>query len=302
MTSPLFLDEAQVGELVTMSDVITCMEQALIEFSQGKVNQPVRQFVNVTEHNGFFGLMPAVGQDMGIKLVTFYPDNGAKGLHTHHALILLFQPDTGVPLAVMDGRLITEMRTAAVSAVGTRALAAPDSDVLAILGAGLQARSHVEALSLVRDFKEIRIWARNPDRAQALAEEVGGIAMSAAADAVRGADVVATTTAAIDPILEGAWLKPGAHVNAIGWNGSKARELDDAAMLESVVVGESRDAANDQAGNLRGSGCEVYAEIGEILSGAADARANETTIFDTVGIAIEDVATAGLVYNRALAR
>jgi thiomorpholine-carboxylate dehydrogenase len=295
----MFLDEAEVGSLITMRDLISCMEKALIAFSQGKVTQPVRQFVNISEHNGFFGLMPAVEQDMGIKLVTFYPDNGARGLHTHHALILLFKPDTGEPLAVMDGRLITEMRTAAVSAAATNALAAPSSEVLTILGAGLQARAHIEALSLVREFKEIRIWARVPERAQALAEEVGGVAM-AAEDAVRGADVIATTTAATEPVLAGAWLKPGAHVNAIGWNGPDARELDDDAMTGNVVVVESRDAAADQAGNVRGSGCDVYAEIGEVLSGAVPARADETTIFDTVGMAIEDVASAGLVYQRAL--
>jgi thiomorpholine-carboxylate dehydrogenase len=272
----------------------------LISFSQGKVTQPVRQFVNITEHNGFFGLMPAVGQDMGIKLVTFYPDNGEKGLHTHHALILLFKAETGEPLAVLDGRLITEMRTAAVSAAATKALAKPACEVLAVLGAGLQARAHIEALSLVRDFKEIRIWARVPERAQALAGEVGAIAMGAE-EAVRGADVVATTTAAVEPILRGEWLKAGAHVNAIGWNGPDGRELDDAAMRDNVVFVESREAAADQAGNVRGSGCEVYGEIGEALSGALPARAGETTIFDTVGMAIEDVATAALVYQRALA-
>lgn len=301
MAAPLFLDEAQVAELITMEDNIACMDQALVAFSDGKVTQPVRQFVNITEHNGFFGLMPAVEQDMGIKLVTFYPDNGEKGLHTHHALILLFKPETGEPLAVMDGRLITEMRTAAVSASGTKVLAAPDAEVLAILGAGLQARAHIEALSLVRNFKEIRIWARAPERAQKLADEVGGVAV-AAEEAVRGADVVATTTAAIDPILRGEWLKPGAHVNAIGWNGPDGRELDDSAMRDSVVFVESRDAAADQAGNVRGSGCEVYAEIGEAISGTVPVRADETTIFDTVGMAIEDVATAALVYQRALNR
>jgi ornithine cyclodeaminase/alanine dehydrogenase-like protein (mu-crystallin family) len=297
MDSIAFFDEDKVRGLISMADLIPTMKQALIDFSAGRVVQPVRQFVNVDEHQGFFGMMPAVAGDMGIKLVTFYPGNADRGMHTHHALILLFRAETGEPLAVMDGRLITEMRTAATSAAATDLLATPDSRVLAILGSGVQARSHWEAMQLVRDFDEVRVWSRDPSHARDFALEIGGTAMSAE-DAVRGADVVVTATAAVEPILHGAWLKPGAHVNAVGWNGPDARELDDTAMVNAVFV-ESRDAAADQAGNVRGSGCVITAEIGTALAGEVEVSPEQTTIFDSVGMAIEDIASAGLVWRKA---
>jgi thiomorpholine-carboxylate dehydrogenase len=182
--------------------------------------------------------------------------------------------------------------------VATKVLAAPDARVLAILGSGVQARAHVEALRHVRDFPEIRVWGRTRAHAERFANEVGAKLMSAA-DAVRGADVIVTATAATEPVLEGAWLKPGAHVNAIGWGGHTSRELDDAAMANVVVV-ESREAAHDQCGDVILSGAEIYAELGEILAGDKPARAEETTIFDSVGIAAEDMAAARLVYDAAL--
>ena len=293
----LYLDEPQVAELLTMADLIPAMEAALISLSKGEVVMPVRRFLNIEQHGGFFGIMPAAGAEMGIKLVTFYPNNGEKGLHTHHAMILLFRPETGEPLAVMDGRLITEMRTASVTAVGTKLLASPDAKVLGILGAGLQGRTHVAALAHVRDFDEILIWSRTARHGEAFAEEFGA-RVCTAEETVREADVVVAATAALEPILKGEWIKPGAHVNSVGWNGPDGRELDDAAMANVVFV-ESREAAHDQAGDVRGSGCAIQGEIGEALSGAVAARADETTIFDTVGVAIEDIASAKLVYDRA---
>lgn len=293
-----FLDEPAVRARLALPALIDRMDKALRDFSAGRVTQPVRQFVNVDEHNGFFGLMPAVSDAMGIKLVTFYPDNGEKGLHTHHALILVFKPETGEPQAVMDGRLITEMRTAAVSAAATRLLAAERTPVLAVLGAGLQGHAHVEAMRCVRQFEEVRIWNRSADKAEALAAEVGGRAMASAEAAVRDADVVVTATAAKQPILEGAWLKPGAHVNAVGWNGADSRELNDAAMANLVFV-ESREAVADQCGDVRLSGCAIVAEIGEALAAPDPSWREETTIFDSVGMAIEDVAAAQLVLESA---
>ena len=293
-----FLDENEVRAHLDWTALIAAMENALIDFSAGQVQQPVRRFLTVERHEGFFGVMPAVSETvMGIKLVTFYPNNAARGLPTHLALIQLFAPETGEALALIDGRLITEMRTAAVSAAATKVLAAPDADVLAILGSGVQARAHVEALRHVRDFREIRVWGRTHAHAEPFAQEVGGRLM-AAADAVRGADVIVTATAATEPILEGAWLKPGAHVNAVGWRGHTSRELDDAAMANVVVV-ESREAAHDQCGDVILSGAEIHAELGEILAGDKPARADETTIFDSVGIAVEDIAAARLVYEAA---
>jgi ornithine cyclodeaminase/alanine dehydrogenase-like protein (mu-crystallin family) len=293
-----FLDEHQVRAHLEWDALIAAMENALIDFSAGRVQQPVRRFLTVDRYEGFFGIMPAVSDKvMGIKLVTFYPNNAARGLPTHLAMIQLFAPETGEALALIDGRLITEMRTAAVSAAATKVLAAADAKVLAILGSGVQARAHVEALSRVRAFEEIRVWGRTRKNAERFAAEVGARVM-AAEDAVRGADVVVTATAATEPILEGAWLKPGAHVNAIGWRGHDSRELDDAAMANVVVV-ESREAAYDQCGDVIGSGSEIYAELGEILAGKKPARAEETTVFDSVGIAIEDIAAARLVYEAA---
>jgi ornithine cyclodeaminase/alanine dehydrogenase-like protein (mu-crystallin family) len=293
-----FLDESDVRTHLRWDELIVAMERALIEFSAGRVQQPVRRFLTIERYEGFFGVMPAAGETvMGIKLVTFYPNNAARGLPTHLAMIQLFSPETGEALALIDGRLITEMRTAAVSAAATKALAAPDARVLAILGTGVQARAHVEALTRVRAFEEIRVWGRTRAHADRLAAEIGGRSM-AAEDAVRGADVVVTATAATEPILEGAWLQPGAHVNAIGWRGHTSRELDDAAMRNVVVV-ESREAAHDQCGDVILSGAKIHAELGEILAGDQPARAEQTTVFDSVGIAIEDIAAARLVYEAA---
>jgi len=293
-----FFDEHQVRAHLEWDALIAAMEGALIDFSAGRVQQPVRRFLTVDRHEGFFGIMPAVSDKvMGIKLVTFYPNNAARGLPTHLALIQLFAPDTGEALALIDGRLITEMRTAAVSAAATKVLAAPDARVLAILGSGVQARAHVEALTRARPFEEIRVWGRTRAHAERFASEVGARVM-AAEDAVRGADVIVTATAATEPILQGAWLNPGAHVNAVGWRGHTSRELDDAAMAQVVVV-ESREAAHDQCGDVILSGTAIHAELGEILAGEKPARAEETTVFDSVGIAIEDIAAARLVYEAA---
>jgi thiomorpholine-carboxylate dehydrogenase len=295
MMLPL-LDETTVRAHLKWDALIAAMEHALIDFSAGRVQQPVRRFLTVDRFEGFFGVMPAVSAEvMGVKLVTFYPNNAARGLPTHLAMIQLFAPGTGAALALIDGRLITEMRTAAVSAAATKVLAAPDTRVLAILGSGVQARAHVEALTRVRAFEEIRVWGRTRAHAERFAEEVGASVM-AAEDAVRGADVIVTATAATEPILKGAWLKPGAHVNAIGWRGHTSRELDDAAMANVVVV-ESREAARDQCGDVILSGAKIHAELGEILAGAKPARADETTVFDSVGIAVEDIAAAELVYR-----
>jgi thiomorpholine-carboxylate dehydrogenase len=295
----LFLDENDVRQHLRWEALIAAMEQALVDFSAGRVQQPVRRFLTIDRYEGFFGVMPAVSERvMGIKLVTFYPNNAERGLPTHLAMIQLFSPETGEVLALIDGRLITEMRTAAVSAAATKVLAALDARVLAVLGSGVQARAHVEALAQVRRFDEIRVWSRTPAHAERFAEEIGAEVM-AAEQAVQGADVVVSATAATEPILKGAWLKPGAHVNAIGWRGHSSRELDDAAMRNVVVV-ESREAANDQCGDVVFSGAAIHAELGEILAGDRPARADETTIFDSVGIAIEDVAAAQLVYEAAL--
>ena len=297
MSMPLVFDEAYVRQRLRMADLIPAMERALIDFSAGKVIQPVRSVISVDPPGGFFGMMPALGEGLGIKIVTFYPPNAARDLPTHMATILLVDPETGAPLAIMDGRLITEMRTAAVSAVATKLLASPDAKVLAILGSGVQARSHLEALRLVRNFDTIRIWGRTMTKAERLAEEIGGQAMSAE-EAVRGADVVVTATNSNTSVLRGEWLKAGAHVNAVGACRPDWRELDDNAM-KNVVFVDSREAAMKESGDILLSGAQIYAELGEALAGKHSPRENETTIFKSLGMAVEDIAAALLVYRAA---
>ncbi|MEO3474470.1 ornithine cyclodeaminase family protein [Roseomonas sp. CAU 1739] len=297
-----FFEEAQIRSVLTFEDLIPAMERALIALCAGRAAQPVREMLNVEPHGGYFGAMPAVGAGIGVgvKLVTFFPGNAAHGLPTHLAMILLFRPETGEPLAIMDGRLITEMRTAAVSACATRVLAAPDAQVLAILGTGLQAHAHIEALRLVRDFREVRIWGRTPARAQHLATELGAIPVASAEAAVRGAQVVVTATSASEPILRGAWLDPGSLVNAVGWRGPTGRELDDDAVLGAFVVADSRAAVMKESGDLLLAGASVDAELGEVLASLVPVPTGGRRLFESVGIAVEDVAAAQLVYERLM--
>ena len=293
----MILDEGAVRDLLRMEDLIPVMASALADLSSGKVVQPMRVMVPIADHGGFLGLMPAYGGALGAKLVTFYPNN--QGVPTHHAVIVLFRPETGEPLVTMDGRLITEMRTAAVSAVATKCLARPEASVLGMLGAGVQARSHLEALRLVRTFREIRVWS--PRNARAFAKEFGIRAVASAAEAVRGADVVVVATTSQTPVLLGEWLSAGTHINAVGAPRPTWRELDDAVLRTARIYVESREAATRESGDVIAAG-QVYAEIGEVVTGAKRGResAGEITLFKSVGVAIEDVATAELVYRKAL--
>src|SRR5436190_1188210 len=262
---PLHLDEQKVRKHLQIEELIPAMEKALIDFSAGKVTQPVRSVITVDPPGGFFGMMPALTPDgLGIKIVTFYTTNTERGIPTHMATIFLVDPETGTPLAVMDGRLITEMRTAAVSAAATKLLAPPDARVLAILGSGVQAHSHVEALRLVRQFEEIRVWSPISKHAERFAEEIGATAMSAE-KAVRDADVIVTVTNSKTPVLKGTWIKSGCHVNAIGACRPDWRELDDEAMSNVVFV-DSREGALKESGDVILSGTKIYAELGESLA------------------------------------
>lgn len=294
----LLLDEEQVRKHLRMADLIPAMEKALVDFSAGKVTQPVRQVIAINPPGGFYGMMPALTPEgLGQKIVTFYPPNAEKDLPTHMATILLNDPQTGAPLAVMDGRLITEMRTAAVSAAATKLLAPKDAKVLAILGSGVQARSHIEALRLVRQFEKIRVWSPNKSHAEQFAREMGAQAMSAE-DAIRDADVIVTATSSKTPVLHGTWLKSGCHVNAVGACRPDWRELDDDAMRNVVFV-DSREAAMKESGDVILSRVKIYAELGEAFAGKVPPRPNETTIFKSLGMAVEDVAAALLVYRSA---
>ena len=291
-----FLSEDVVQSLLTYDELIPAVERALIDLSAGKIQQPVRSIVWVPQHNGAFGQMPAVDGDLiGVKLVTFFQEN--RNLPTHQAIIQLFSAHTGEPLVAMDGRLITEMRTAAVSAVATRKLAREDARVLAILGSGVQARSHLLALRRVRDFPEIRVWSRTAHNAQRFADEFGlSVALTAEA-AVRGADVVISVTSTREPLVRGAWIGDRALVCAVGSVGPKNRELDDAALASDIVV-ESREAAMAESGDLIGAGVTVMAELGEVLAGAPLPGRGPWTIFKSLGVGATDLAAARIVWER----
>jgi len=279
-----------------MDELIPAMARALADLSSKKAVQPVRTVVPVTDHAGFFGIMPAYNRALGAKLVTFYPEN--KSIHTHNGLIILFRPETGEPIAVMDGRYITEMRTAAVSAAATDLLARRDTRVLAILGSGVQARSHLEALRIVRHFDEVRVWS--PHNAQKFADEHGITLAASAEDAVRGADVIAVVTGAKSPVLIGEWVSPGTHINAVGANRPDWRELDDKILNRSRIYVESRESALIESGDLIAAGT-IVAEIGEVVLGKAAGRQtnDEITLFKSLGTAVEDIAAADLVYQKA---
>ncbi len=292
----IFLDEKRVRSLLTWEALIPAMERVLAEFSNGEIRQPVRSILTIEEGRRYFGIMPAAAADvMGIKAVSFYPGNEGTGIPTHDAAILIFRTDTGEPLAAMDGRLITEMRTAAVSAAVTKYLMPAESRVLAVLGSGVQAHSHLQALVHVHAFDEVRVWSRTPEHAERFAREHGVVATECET-AVRGADVVVVATNAQQPVLHGAWLKPGAHVNAVGANRATWRELDDAAMRNVVVV-DSREAARVESGDIILSNAAIYAEAGEIFAGTKAATPEQTTIFKSLGMAAEDIAAARLVYE-----
>lgn len=291
-----FLDEPRVRELLRLSDLIPAVRRALEALSAGKVVQPVR--VVMPSRTGFFGLMPAgTATALGAKLVTFFPGNS--GMPTHHAIIALFQPETGEPVALMDGRLITELRTAAASAVATDLLARRGASVLGILGSGVQAASHLAALRLVRKVREVRVWS--PRGAARFAAEHGVLAAGSAEEAVRGADLIVTATSSMTPVVLGKWLAPGAHVNAVGACRPDWRELDDEVFRRGRVWVDSSAAAFQESGDVIAAGRErVAGEIGSVAAGTLAGRAgdDEITVFKSLGVAVEDVAAAELVRNR----
>jgi ornithine cyclodeaminase/alanine dehydrogenase-like protein (mu-crystallin family) len=291
-----FFSEEQISGVLEWAPLIDVMENALISLSAGEVEQPVRQMVPVPGRDAIIAAMPAVGEAMAVKVVTLFHENAGTGLPTHQAVIMVFDVTNGTPLAVMDGRLITEMRTASASAAAVRALAVETPEVVTIMGSGVQARAHAEALATVRPLGELRLWSRTETSGYAAAADIGAVFVADAEQAVRGADIVACTTSATEPVLMGDWLKPGAFVTAVGWNGHNGRELDDAAMDNTVLV-EEIETAQNQAGNIRGSDCEIFAEIGEIYTGKKTVPGGATVIYDSVGVAILDVSAAKLAYD-----
>ena len=293
----LIFTEPQVRRCLSFEKLIPALERALIRFSRGDLKQPVRTVLPVPEHHGLFGVMPAIDGDlMGIKLVTVFEKN--LGLPTHQAVIQLFSASTGEPLATMDGRLITEMRTAAVSAIATRLLARPGARSLAILGSGVQARAHLQALRTVGSFPDVRIWSRSPEHARQFAEECGGKATSLEA-AIRDADVVVGVSNVAEPLIRGEYLAEHAFVAAVGAIGPGKRELDDQAMDAHIVV-ESREAALKESGDILATNAAIYAELGQLLAGDVPLPSGGRVVYKSLGIAAEDLAAARIVYEAAL--
>lgn len=311
-TVPLWLSEADVRASLTMPAVMGAMEAALAAFSTGRVVQPVRTAFELRERT-FFGVMPAfLGEQaiLGAKLVSVIPENAGRALPTHQASISLFDPDTGALIAVMDGRLITEMRTAAASALSVKYLARQSSSVLAILGSGVQARSHVEALALVIPFEDMRAWSPHAEHLEAFAEETGVRAAVSAEEAVRDADVVVVATSSVTPAITDAWVKWGAHVIAIGACRPSQREIDPGLVARARLVVDSRDAALQESGDIvqtiregRMTVAHVQLELGEVIAGTKAGRQSEdgVTLFKSLGLAVEDLATAALAYRAASA-
>ncbi|KAH3734833.1 hypothetical protein DPMN_041283, partial [Dreissena polymorpha] len=250
----------------------------------------------------FFGLMPAMCEAeevMGTKLVTWYPQNtGRHGVPTHHAIIVLFNKNTGIPKAIMDGEVITAMRTAACSAVATKFLAPPSACKLAILGAGVQARSHYHALITVIPFTQVTVWSRSFASAELCASELGAMACQSVEEAVREADVIVTVTASTTPVLRLEWVKPNAHINGVGACRPDWSEIDTELMRAAVVYVDSREGALAESGDVILSKAEVYAELGEVVTGVKEAKRDQLTVFKSLGMAIEDVMAGELVLEQ----
>jgi len=309
----LVLSQADVERLLPMDACIDLMAEVLAGLARGELYQPLRSVFRPPNEGSLMGLMPAHrGGDRpawALKAICIFPENPQRGLDAHQGGVFLFDGETGEVRALMNASAVTEIRTAAVSGVATRALAREDSKVLAILGAGVQARSHLEAMQALHDWDEIRIWSRTAAHAQELAGRHGLVAAASAQEALHGADVVCTTTTAREPIVAREWLGPGAHVNAVGSSIPTTRELDTATVAESAFFVDRRESTENEAGDylfplLEGAigPAHIRAELGEVLTGAAPGRQSpgELTVFKSLGIAVEDLAAAEFVYRQAL--
>ncbi len=306
----IVLNQAEVRELLDLDRLVDVLADAHAELTAGKTSMPPRIAALVPEREALLGVMPAYLPSAGLacKLVTLFPQN--RDRETHQAAILVFDPENGTLLALMDGTYVTATRTAAGSALATRLLAREDARVLAVIGTGVQARTHARALPRVRPIEEIRVAGRDRAKAAALAEELGPAARAVDSyeDALRGADVVAATTHATEPVVRREWLDPGTHINSVGLNPS-GREVDEATVAEAKLVVESRDSAlaPPPAGAPELVGIDpgrVHAELGELVSGTKAGRASreELTLYKSVGVAVQDAAAAALVLSAARER
>jgi ornithine cyclodeaminase/alanine dehydrogenase-like protein (mu-crystallin family) len=314
----LVLNAEEVERLLPMGDCIRLMEEALSALGQGTVINPLRSILRPPGARGLLGLMPAyeggARAAFGLKAVCVFPGNQALGRDTHQGAVLLFSAETGELQALMNASAITAIRTAAVSAVATRHLARPEAGDLAIVGAGVQARWHLEAMAAVRPLRRIRVTSRTPEHARRLAAENSARApvpievVPTVEDAIRGADLIVTATAAREPIVESTWISPGAHLNVVGASAATAREVDTPTVQRAALFVDRRESALAEAGDYllaaREAGLgpdHIRAELGEVLLGQARGRTSpeEITLFKSVGLAVEDLAAARFLYQQA---
>jgi len=315
--STLFISQDEVRDLLPMSECIDAVRAALADLARGEGIQPLRPVMWLPEKVGALGMMPGyLGSidTMGIKTVTVFPGNAGTEYDSHQGTVMLFDAGNGRLEAVIDASEITAIRTAAASAVATDCLARPEASILAILGAGVQGATHARSIPLVRDITEIRVWNRTRESADRLVESAAGNgakvrAVDSVAEAVAGADVVCTTTASPDPVLDGDLLEPGMHVNAVGSSVPFARELDASAMARARVFVDRRESTLNESGDFLMAKAEdavddgdIVAEIGELVIGSHPGRAgdDEITLFVSLGLAVEDIAAGEVVYRKAI--
>ncbi|MBM0108140.1 ornithine cyclodeaminase family protein [Steroidobacter sp. S1-65] len=314
-TELLVISGADVRRLLPMRDCIPVVESAMREVSRGGAQLPLRIGCIPPGTQNIMAVMPGYLDEpasMGAKVIAVYPSNAQRGLSSHMGVVVLFEPREGVPLAVIDAAAITGLRTAAATAVATKALAPERSGDLTIIGTGEQAAAHLLSISLVRNLRSIRLWGRSADKARAFAEREALPGQprievcESIRDAVADADIVCTTTGAREPIVEGAWIAPGAHVNLVGASSAAAREVDNALVLRSSFFVDYRGSALAQAGELLGAmganaAGHIRGEIGEVLNGSVPGRTaeDEITVYKSLGIAAQDLAAAHAIYQRA---
>ena len=316
----LLVGHRDVLALLPMSECIEAMTDALRTLAQGGAILPLRQVVRLPDGRNAFAVMPAALEQpsaLGAKVITVFPGNDATPYDSHQGAVLLFDLEYGRLIAILDASTITGLRTAAVTAVATRLLSRPESRTLALLGAGVQAATHLESVSLVRPIRDVRVWSRSGERARRFVERVAGsgvniVACATAREAVDGADVVCTVTSSREPVVSREWLAPGTHVNAVGASLPTARELDSATIAAARLFVDRRESATHEAGDFLMPKREglvgddhIVGEIGELLVDtpriAGRRSADELTVFKSLGLAIEDVAAARRIYDRAVA-
>ena len=306
-----------VARLLPVDDCTELMRETMFRLGKGEAQQPLRMVMGVQGSSGLISMMPAqVGSILGFKSVTVYPDNRGTSLPTHQAVIGLIDSQTGAMVALVDGTSITELRTAAVSAVATREMARDGASTMLVIGAGAQARAHVVAIEAALDLEEIRVWNRDASRARALVDDLGPElstplrAVDAAEEGARGADIIVTATSAAEPVVARGWIEPGTHINAVGACIPTARELDTRTIVDARLIVDRIESALSEAGELviplqandidRG---KIAGELGSVLTGEIPGRTDsaEITVFKSLGLGIQDIAAANLVYEAAVA-